>query len=206
MVAFIEDQEAVAVAPALDMNVGRIVRRDGQRLQVIIAAAEQTDRDTEGQGEFAVPLIEQVDSGRDHQRGTLGALDGEDGKVRFAGAGRQHDDAARALGPPGFERLGLVRKRLALGLERPRVRLIVAGLVSIGKLAAAQVLNNGAVMVGLSAVLIRARVEATARQRLEVRARYDERSLVEAELEGFRLHAKHYGPSRGAMRRRIGLN
>ena len=37
--ALIEHQHAKAIAPALQVDVGRIVRGDGQRLEVIVTAA-----------------------------------------------------------------------------------------------------------------------------------------------------------------------
>src|ERR1019366_10103644 len=43
VMAFIKDNEAVAIAPAFQVNVRGVVGRDGERLEIVIAAAEQTD-------------------------------------------------------------------------------------------------------------------------------------------------------------------
>ena len=48
VVALVEDDQAEPVAEPLHVHVGRVVGRDGQRLDVVVAAAEQADLGAEG--------------------------------------------------------------------------------------------------------------------------------------------------------------
>ena len=49
VVALVEDDEAEPVAQPLHVQVGRVVGRHGERLDVVVAAAEQADLDAEAQ-------------------------------------------------------------------------------------------------------------------------------------------------------------
>src|SRR5437867_812256 len=97
--ALVEDEQAILVAPAFEVNMRGVVGGDGERLQIVVAAAEQTNWLAEVVDHFAVPLVEQIDGRRDDEGGASGLADGEDGGVSLAGAGRQYDDAARSLLP-----------------------------------------------------------------------------------------------------------
>ena len=164
MVALVEDQQAEAVAPALQVDVGRVVGSDRQRLNVVGTPAHQADGDVEGLAQLAVPLVEQVDGGSDDQRWPSGLANGQNGDPGLAGAGRQHHDAAAALLPPCLDGFRLVRERLALGVQRPGRLLPGAGLIGVSDFLAAQVLDNGAVVTALGADLIGARVGLAVRQ------------------------------------------
>ena len=99
VVAFVEDDEPKPVAQAVHVEIGRVVGRHGQRLDVVVSAAEQPDLDAEAERELVVPLVHQVDGGGDDQGGPAGPLDGHVGQVRLAGPGRQDDHAAAAGRP-----------------------------------------------------------------------------------------------------------
>ena len=124
VVAFVEDDESKPVAQAVHVQIGRVVGRHGERLDVVVAAAEQADLDAEAQRELVVPLVHQVDGRGDDQGGPAGPLDGHVGQVGLAGSGRQDDHAPAAGVPPGFQPLDLVRERLLGDLEPPRRRLV----------------------------------------------------------------------------------
>ena len=86
VVALVEDEQAELVPEPVDVLIGRVVGRDRQRLDVVVAAAEQPDLDAEGERQLVVPLVHQVDRRRDDQARPLGLVDGEVGQVGLARA------------------------------------------------------------------------------------------------------------------------
>ena len=112
VVAFVEDDESEAVSQPLHVQIGRVVGGHRDRLDVVIAAAQEPDFDVEAQGELVVPLIQEVDRRRDDQRGPAGFFDRHAGEVGLAGSGRQHDHSSSARIPPGLQGLDLVRETL----------------------------------------------------------------------------------------------
>src|SRR5262249_42461691 len=128
-----------------------------------------------------------------------GAGDRENGEEGLARPGRQHDDAPPALFPPGLERLGLVREGVATGAKLPLPRFVSAGLVGVGNLLVAEMLNESAVIPRLGAMAVGARVELHARQRGEKRrfsAGDNEGAGVERQADGRFRHAAvpRFGP------------
>ena len=117
MMALVEHEQAIAIAPAFQMDVRGIVGRHGQRLQIVMTAADQTDRHIEGDEQFAIPLMQERQRRRHDESRTAGFLNGEDGEKCLAGSGRQHRDAARAVVPPGLQGCGLMRKRIVAGAQ-----------------------------------------------------------------------------------------
>ena len=105
VMALVEHQQAEAVAQVLHVQVGRVVRRDGQRLDRVFAAADEADRHAEAGPKHVVPLADQVQRRRQHQRAAAAIVDGQAGDVGLAGAGGQHDDAPPLGRPPGGQRL-----------------------------------------------------------------------------------------------------
>ncbi len=97
VMALVEDQEPEAVAQVLHVQVGRVVRRDGQRLDRVFAPADEADRHAEAGPKHVVPLADQVQRRRQHQRAAAAIVDGQAGDVGLAGAGR----AARRRPAPG---------------------------------------------------------------------------------------------------------
>ena len=114
MVALVEDHEAEARAEVLHVQVRRVVGRDRERLDVVLAAADDADRAAEGGAEQVVPLADEIERRRDDERAAPLVVDGQERDVGLAGARRQDDDAAAAMRAPRRERLGLVRPRLAV--------------------------------------------------------------------------------------------
>src|SRR5262249_10826148 len=114
--------------------------------------------------QLIVPLVQEVDCGRDHEGRPPNLGNGQDGNESLAGPGRQHDDTPAALLPPSIQGLGLVRKRLPAGQQGPGRRLPRACLVLVGELLLSQPLNDRAVASPLRTVVARARVEAAARK------------------------------------------
>ena len=96
VMALVEDDEAEARAEVLHVQVRGVVGRDGERLDVVIAAADDADRHAEGRAQEVVPLPHEVERRRDDERAAPHGVDRQDRDVRLAGAGRQHDDAAPA--------------------------------------------------------------------------------------------------------------
>ena len=68
----------------------------------------------ERRAQQVVPLAHEIERRRDDERAPADVVDRQDGDVRLARAGRQHDDAASAGCAPRVERLGLVGARLAV--------------------------------------------------------------------------------------------
>src|ERR671917_2966623 len=107
VVDLVVDYEREAVAVAFGVNVRRVVGRNGERRDLVVAAAEQPDRDRGAKGvrEYGVPLLEQRERGHDDERAASDALDGAHRHGRLPGAGRQDHDAAQRLPAPGGEGL-----------------------------------------------------------------------------------------------------
>src|SRR5262249_1319568 len=160
--AFIEYEQAETVAPALHVDVRRVVGRHCQRLKVVVSAAQQTDLAAKRDRQFAVPLVEQVNSWRHDKRRPGGAMDGEDGDVCLPRPGRQYDHAAAALLDPRLKSLGLVRKWIAASAQRPRRRPKSSRFVLVFNVIPPQMLDYGTILAGLGPVRIRARIVADA--------------------------------------------
>ncbi len=159
--AFVEDDEPEPVAQAIHVQISRVVGRHGERLDVVVPAAEQPDLGAEAERELVVPLVHQVDGGSDDQGGPAGPFDRQVGQVGLAGSGRQDDHAAAAFVPPGLQTLDLVGKRLLGNLNPPGSRLIRTGRirVSVILLVFPQMLHDGAIPDRLGAELLGAEVE-----------------------------------------------
>ena len=94
VVAFVEDDQAEAPAEVLHVQVRRVVGGDGERLHVVLAAADDAHRVAEGDAQDVVPLADQIERGGDDQRAAALVVDGQAGDPGLARAGRQDDDAA----------------------------------------------------------------------------------------------------------------
>ena len=144
--ALVEHQQAKAMAPAIEVDVERIVGGDGQRPHFVLAAAQQADVRAEGVAQLGVPLVQKVDGRRDDEGGPGGLADGEDGDMGLAGAGGQHDDATAAVAPPALECFELVRERIAAGSQRPGRLPPGTGVVLVRDLLAAKMFDQRAIM------------------------------------------------------------
>ena len=164
VVALVEDEQAEAVAPAFEVDVGRVVGGDGQRLDVVVAAAEQADRDAERRRQLAVPLVQQVDRRRDDQGRagrpcSMARMARRSCRCRSAARRRRgRRPSTTSRGP----RSGAGTGRGATGSVQV-VCLVVAGVVLVGDLLATQVLDDRPVVPALGAVGAGARVEARRR-------------------------------------------
>ena len=108
VVALVEDHQPEPVAEPFHVQVRGIVGGHGDRLDVVVASADQSHLDVELAGDHAVPLLHQVDSGDDHQGAALDARHGHQGDEGFSRAGGQHDHAPSAGLPPGVYRFLLI--------------------------------------------------------------------------------------------------
>ena len=163
VVALVEDDQAEPVAEPAHVQVGRVVSRDGQGLDVVLAAADQADLGAEGQRQLVVPLVHQVDRRRDDQasaarparwRGWPG------GSCRSPSAGRPRP------GPPAFHqasspsvwcgKASLTTRNGQGGLRRS------PGVVAVADLVAVEVLDDRPVPDRLGAVEPRPGVEPDA--------------------------------------------
>src|SRR5262249_9984297 len=150
------------------------------------AATHEAHWHVEGQAQFAVPLVQQVDRRRDDQGGTIQLLDGEDGQERLARACGQDDDATPPGAPPGFKALLLMRERIAGGAQAPGGWFPRAGVVGVGDLLLAEELDEGTVVSALGAMVAGPRVVADARERREelgVGPRDDDGAALVPELD-----------------------
>ena len=182
VVAFVKDDEPESVAEPLHVQIGRVVGCHRDRLDVVVAAAQEPDLDVEAQAELVVPLVQEVDRRCDDQRGPAGFFDRHAGEVGLAGSGRQDDHSALAGIPPGLQGLDLVWERFSGDLQPPFGRLVVARGIGVAEFFVAQVLDDRAVKDRRRAILTGARVELHARQIWIVfgfRAVDDERARVE---------------------------
>ncbi len=107
------DNEFELVASLGDQITRRVIRGDGDRLDLLLAAVVDADLAGKGVGQAGVPLVQQVDGGRDDQRGAIDAVDGMERDKGLACAGGQ-DDAAETMGLlPGSEGRHLIVMGLA---------------------------------------------------------------------------------------------
>jgi hypothetical protein len=96
VVYLVVDHEREPVAVALGVDVGRVVGRDRQRRNLVVAAAEEPDLDraAEGLRQDRVPLLQEGERRHDDQCAAADALHGSHRHGGLAGAGRQDHDAA----------------------------------------------------------------------------------------------------------------
>ena len=138
VVALVEHHQPEAVAEVLHVQVGGVVGRHGQRAHVVLAAADDADRDAERRAQDVVPLAHEIERRGDDQRAAPLVLDGEAGDPGLARARRQHDDAAALVGPPGRQRLGLVGARLAVDARAQLELAVAARAILDGAVGAAE--------------------------------------------------------------------
>ena len=143
--ALVKNDQAELVSQTLHVHVGRVICGHGQRPDVVVAPAHQPDLGAKAHCQLVIPLVHQVDRGRDHQRRSAGLLDRQVRQVRLAGSGRQHDHPAATLLPPGLQTLHLVGKRLLGDLKFPGHRIIGPRLVGVGDSLLTDVLDQRAI-------------------------------------------------------------
>ena len=192
VMAFIEHEQAEAMAPAFDVDVGGIVGRHRDGLNVVITAAQQAHRHVQSQAQLAVPLRHEVDGRRHHQGRPADVVDGENGHEGFARARGKDDDPPAALPPPDLEGLELVRKRIAADAQGPGRQLVGAGFVLVGDLLLAQMFHQRPVRQALGAVDVRARIVfavGQGGQLLRRAPRDDHGAALERQMNGGVAHA-----------------
>ena len=122
VVHLVVDDEREAVPVSLGVDVGRVVGGHGDGRYLVVAAAEQPDRDraTEGVLQDGVPLLQQREGRNDDERAPPDALHRAYGHGRLPRAGRQDNHAAKSIPAPGAEGLLLVGAGLHghAGLQR----------------------------------------------------------------------------------------
>src|SRR5215208_836532 len=122
VVYLVVDDERKAVPVALGVDVRRVVSGHREGRYLMVAAAEQPDRDrtTEGILQNGVPLLQQCEGRNDDERAPPYALYRAHGYGRLPGTGRQHDHAPEPIPAPGAESLLLVGAGLHghAGLQR----------------------------------------------------------------------------------------
>jgi len=121
----VEDQQPEAEARAYPrhVDVGAVVRRDRDGLEIHQSVADDAGVVAQRRQDAAVPLVHQIANGRDHERGDLRPRHDRKGHLRLARS-RGHDDLAATAGLfPGGRRLRLVRTQLRQRHLRPKHRL-----------------------------------------------------------------------------------
>src|SRR5215203_3281574 len=95
VVYLVVDDERKAIPVALGVYVGRFLSGDGEGRYLVVAAAEQPDRDraTEGILQNRVPLLQQREGRNDEERAPPYALYRAHGHGRLPGTCRQDDHA-----------------------------------------------------------------------------------------------------------------
>src|SRR5262249_33908694 len=81
---------------------------------------------------------------------------------------RQYDTPAAPLVDPRLQRLGLVRKGIAAGTQRPRRRTKRPRFVLVLNVIPPQMLDDGSILTGLGSVRIRPRIVADAGKRQQL--------------------------------------
>ena len=89
MVALVEDDEPEARAEVVHVQVRRVVGGDGERLDVVLAAADDADGDAERGAEQVVPLADEIERRRDDERAAPLVVDGQHRDVALSGPGGQ---------------------------------------------------------------------------------------------------------------------
>ena len=117
MVALVEHRQAEARAEVLHVDEGGVVGRDGDRLDQMVAAADDADRAPKPVAQQTMPLRDQIQGRRHDERVAPHRVDGQQRDLGLAGARRQHDHAAPLRGAPGVQRLRLERARLPAHLQ-----------------------------------------------------------------------------------------
>ena len=135
VVALVEDDQTEARAQVLGVQVERVVRRDRERLHVVLAPADDADRAAERRREQVVPLPHEVERGGDDEGAAPLVVDGEDRDVALPGPRRQDHHTAALLPAPRLEGLRLVRARLPVHARARRELGVPAGLVGARRLA-----------------------------------------------------------------------
>ena len=163
VVALVEDDEAEPGAEVLHVQERRVVGRDGDRLHVVLATADEPDRAPEGRAEQVEPLSDQVERGRDDERAAALVVDGEERHVALAGPRGQDDDAATAVSPPRRQSLGLVGSRIAVDASAPGKLRVPARSVVVRRLRGHERAHHVGVRSRRGAVTARARVPCAGR-------------------------------------------
>jgi hypothetical protein len=135
----VEHHEPEAIAVALHVRPGRVVRRDGDRMDLVDAPAQQPHRIAERATELVVPLADQIERGGDDQRAAIGVRDAQLREERLPRPGRQHHYAPTSTRPPGVEGRPLVFAGLAIGHVAALERRVRPGLVAVRRLSPMQV-------------------------------------------------------------------
>src|SRR5579884_3006789 len=149
MMHLVKNNELKSVASIGNQIARRMIGGNSQGQYFLLAAVIDADIAAKGIDQPGIPLVQQVNGGRDHDGRTFDAANGLDGDKGFARASWQHDTAPPSCMLPGFESFYLVVVRLAgllhLEMERLPARHAIAHLLFL------QVRLNTAVMVALAA-------------------------------------------------------
>ena len=114
----VEDHESEPIADVVGPEVRRVVRRDGEGLDVLLATAELTDFHVELGFALASPLFEQIDGRHDDERRRVERLDRREPDHGFPAASREFETAPVVVRAPRVERFLLV---LSEFVRRPHV-------------------------------------------------------------------------------------
>ena len=112
MMAFVKDDQAKLVADLLHLQHGRIVGRDRDVADLLLAAAKHADLAAKALFKLRSPLVDQVDRRRQDQGRPLRRLDRQPRHIGFARSGRHHHHAAPACRQPVPHGMRLVCPRL----------------------------------------------------------------------------------------------
>jgi hypothetical protein len=188
VMALVEHDESETISPAFQVDVGRVVGGDGQGLDIVVAAADQTHGRAERCKHFSVPLVHERNGRRDDECGPADVSDREKRDQCLAGPGRQDDHAPASLIPPGLQGLALMWKRRARGAQLAFERLKMAGVVRVRELVAAQRFDDGAIMARLRTKDAGSLVKPAAGESFQQgigTAGENERAGIELDVHGF---------------------
>ena len=117
VMTLVEHHHAETRAEVLHVREGGVVGRHGDRLDPVVAAADDADVAPQAVGQQPVPLRDQIEGGRDHERVPPHLVEGQQCDLGLPGPRGQDDHAAALRGPPRLQRLRLEGARFAAHLQ-----------------------------------------------------------------------------------------
>src|SRR6266516_1934999 len=148
VVHLIEDDQLEGIARRGHQIASRVIRRHGERLDAFLAAVVDAHVGGKRVYQACVPLVQQVDGGRDNDGGAFDAIDRLNRDEGLPRSGGQDDAAAASRLVPGDESLQLIVVRLSYLPQGHVKRLPAPHIVPYSQVA--QLRLEFAIMIALT--------------------------------------------------------